>query len=195
MDAISFTVRAGDVALLLGPNGIGKTTLLRTIAGMLRPGGGAVAIERVSSAPEDAEAEAPITSMMHVFGPGNGVKPTLTVEENLRFYQAFLAEREDEDAIADALATFGLEDLADLPVSVLSSGQQRRAGLARLLVAPRPIWLLDEPTHGLDAASREGLAGVLDRHADGGGIALVTTHVDLALRNPRRFHLGHEAPV
>ncbi|MEL7544231.1 MAG: heme ABC exporter ATP-binding protein CcmA [Pseudomonadota bacterium] len=189
LENVTFRVAAGDVVLLIGPNGVGKTTLLRAIAGLLRLSGGEITLEW-----RDAVSDPPPTrAFMHVFGPQNALKPTLTVRENLQFWQRFLGEEADAEAIAAALDAFRLDDLADLPVSVLSTGQRRRAGLARLIAVARPLWLLDEPNHGLDAASRRSLGDAVRAHANAGGMALIATHSEIDAGPVRRLQLGVEA--
>ena len=160
LEGVSFTLRAGEVLILRGPNGAGKTTLLRTLAGLQPPLAGTV------TAPPDAVAYA---------GHADGIKATLTVAENLAFWADVFGTR----GIAPALAAFDLDTLRDRPAQSLSAGQKRRLGLARLAVTGRPVWILDEPTVSLDRASVTLFAAALRAHLDGGGAALVATHVDL----------------
>lgn len=159
---VSFDLAPGAALVLRGPNGIGKTTLLRTVAG-LQP---AVA-GKVSLPPESLAYAA----------HADGVKATLTVAENLSFWAAVHGMR----GIDAALQAMNLADLRDRQAQNLSAGQKRRLGLARLLVTGRPIWLLDEPTISLDAASVALFAGVVRAHLARGGAALVATHIDLGL--------------
>jgi heme exporter protein A len=177
LSGISFAVGAGEALLLTGPNGSGKTTLLRTIAGFLRPEAGRIAIEGVA---DDAGA----SDRMHLVGHLNGIKASLTVAENLTFWGRFLG-----GSATGGLARLNLDSLAHIPAGYLSAGQKRRLGLARLLAAPRPIWLLDEPTVSLDAASVEVLAGLVQEHVAGGGIAIAATHVPLGIA-AREMRLG-----
>ena len=125
-------------------------------------------------------------------GHANGIKASLTVAENLRFWTEYLAE-DDRDGNADrldeALDHFNLLDLSDIPAGYLSAGQKRRLGLARLLVAHRPLWLLDEPTVSLDTASVALLAKAVDAHVTGGGIAIAATHIPLGLAKTRELRL------
>ena len=162
IEGLEFSLQAGQALVLRGPNGAGKTTLLRTLAG-LQP----AVTGRIDCAP-DAIAYA---------GHADGLKSALTVAENLRFW----AEVFGGCDIAPALTRLNLQELAARPAHMLSAGQKRRLGLARLLVTGRPLWLLDEPTVSLDAASVALFAGVLRDHLGQGGAALIATHIDLGL--------------
>lgn len=162
VEGLSLTLDPGQALLLRGPNGIGKTTLLRALAG-LQP---AVA-GRIEAAP-DSIAYA---------GHADGLKPALSVAENLRFW----ADVFGGGGIGPALAAMNLADLAARPAHALSAGQKRRLGLARLMVTGRPVWLLDEPTVSLDAASVGLFADMLRGHLAAGGGALIATHIDLGL--------------
>ena len=183
---VSFTVSAGATLLLTGANGAGKTTLLRALAGFLPLSGGDIRVT-----PNDDDT--PRAELMHAVGHSNAVKAHLTVRENLLFWARFLGgNNRADDRTAGALDAFALRDLEDFPASYLSAGQRRRLGLARLLAAPRPIWLLDEPTVSLDAASTERLARVIDQHTVSGGLVIAATHLPLGLQNTRELRLGRE---
>jgi heme exporter protein A len=162
LSGITFSVQAGEAALLRGPNGSGKTTLLRTLAGLQPPMAGEVSVP-----PEEVAYAA----------HADGLKPTLTVAENLAFWAAVYGT----GAVAPAMERFRLADLSRRPAGALSAGQKRRLGLARLLVTGRKVWLLDEPTVSLDAASVELFADAVRGHLAGGGMALIATHIDLGL--------------
>lgn len=159
---VSFVLRPGRALVLRGPNGSGKTTLLRTVAGLQPAMAGAV-----------AGAEERIAYAAHA----DGLKAALTVTENLTFWAAVFGQSE----IAPALAAFDLEGLATRRAGQLSAGQKRRLGLARLMVTGRPIWVLDEPTVSLDAASVARFADAVRAHMAGGGMALMATHIDLGI--------------
>ena len=159
---VSFRLKAGEALVLRGPNGIGKTTLLRTIAGLQRQLSGAISL------PPETVAYA---------GHADAVKSVLTVAENL----AFWAQIYGTGDIAPALTAFDLLGLRHRTANSLSAGQKRRLGLARLLVAGRSLWLLDEPTVSLDAASVQRFGEVLRSHLAGGGMVLLATHIDLGL--------------
>jgi heme exporter protein A len=159
---VGFSLDPGAALVLRGPNGCGKTTLLRTLAG-LQP-----ALAGRISAPPEAIAYA---------GHADGLKATLTVAENLAFWAAVYGRRET----AAAVAAMNLGDLVGRPAQNLSAGQKRRLGLARLLVTGRPIWVLDEPTVSLDTASVALFVAALRAHLAGGGAALIATHIALGL--------------
>ena len=180
---LSFSVRAGEALLLVGPNGAGKSTLLRTIAGFLAPVSGSI---RLAGAEEQ-----PLAERAHFVGHLNGMRVTLTVEENARFWARYLGG--SADAVPAALERFGLAPLAAIPAGYLSAGQKRRLALSRLLLAPRPVWLLDEPSSSLDARSTEVLARVLDEHIATGGIVVAATHLALGVARSRELRLGFAA--
>ncbi len=187
-DDVSFSVKGGEVTTLVGPNGVGKTTLLRALGGLLRAHAGTVTLET------GAHDDRPRRVHCHFLGPQDALKSAMTVSENLVFWQHYLGDgAASKEALNEALETLGLVDLADIPAGFLSTGQRRRAGLARLVAVHRPIWLLDEPTLGLDVASRQILADLLLQHVAVGGIALVATHADLGLGPVRELRLGLEA--
>jgi heme exporter protein A len=183
---LSFSVEAGQALVITGPNGAGKTTLLRTLAGFLPPEAGQLRLE-------GGAAEASIAEQCHYVGHANAIKPSLTVAENAAFWAGFLGG--SSDRLDTALATFGLEALRDIPAGYLSAGQRRRAGLMRLLLAPRALWLLDEPTSSLDAAGQEVLAAAVNAHLAGGGLAVAATHMALGLDRTQELRLGPPAAV
>lgn len=162
LEGVSLTLGAGQAQVLRGPNGSGKTTLLRTVAGLQPPARG-----RIEAEPES------IAYAAH----SDGIKGTLTVGENLEFWAGLFGVK----SIDAALERFDIADLRDRRAQALSAGQKRRLGLSRLLVTGRPVWALDEPTVSLDAASVGLFAGAVKAHLDGGGAALIATHIDLGI--------------
>lgn len=177
---LSFALPAGAALLLTGANGAGKSTLLRILAGLLRPAEGKVLWHGADTAADPAGHAGRMRYLSHQ----DALKPTLTVTENLAFFARLWGGE-----VAPALDALGLGPLADLPARVLSSGQKRRLALARLALAPAPLWLLDEPTTGLDAASVERLRPLLAAHRAGGGIVIAATHIPLPLDNAGEFRL------
>jgi heme exporter protein A len=162
LQGVSFRLEPGAALILRGPNGIGKTTLLRTLAGLQVPLSGTM------TAPEDSIAYA---------AHADGNKQMLTVTENLRFW----AEIFGTNDIQPALDAFALAPLADRPAGSLSAGQKRKLGLARMCVTGRPIWIFDEPTVSLDTDAVAMFAAMIRSHLGRGGIAILATHIDLGL--------------
>jgi heme exporter protein A len=171
---VSFRVGAGEAATLRGPNGSGKSSLLRVLAGLIPPERGGARFGDTALSDREAWQE-----QVAYAGHLDAVKPQLSVAENLESWASLYgAEAGTVDA---ALARFGLEAIADYPASYCSAGQKRRLGLARLPVAGRPLWLLDEPTVSLDAASVAVFAEMVRDHLAGGGVAVAATHIPLGL--------------
>ncbi len=129
----------------------------------------------------------------HYIGHANGIKPRLSVIENVSFWQRFYSGVVDIESAEAALETFGLLNLAGFFAGHLSQGQARRLGLARLIAARRPVWLLDEPSVSLDAASTRLLESAIAAHLSSGGIAIVSTHLDLALPEAQVLELSGPA--
>jgi heme exporter protein A len=183
---INFSVAAGHALVLTGPNGAGKSSLLRMIAGLIQPTEGHLKIE-------GGDAELSAGEQAHYVGHLDPLKPALTVTENLTFWARFLNGKSGLDAAVlteRGLEAVGLADLAHLPAGYLSAGQRRRLSLARVLAAPRPIWLLDEPTTALDAASQDRLRQVMHDHLSGGGLVVAATHGPLGLEEAGELQLG-----
>ena len=179
---LSFDVGPGEALLLLGPNGSGKSSLLRVMAGLLRPASGRLTVGDVD-VEDDPEAH---RRDLHYVGHLDGVKAALTVGENVSLWSGLRGVR---DGTMDGLARFGLAPLADMPARLLSAGQKRRLALARLLAAPAPLWLLDEPSVALDTASVAALEQAIAGHRNGGGIVIVSTNVDLGISDPKTIHM------
>jgi heme exporter protein A len=168
---LSFTIAPGEAVALTGRNGAGKTSLLRAIAGLLRPAAGTVRFEGV---PPDAAA-----GTLHLLGHLDGLKGGRTAWEELRF--AGLWSGGTESSARQAATTLELDRLLDLDVRRLSAGQRRRLALARLVAAPRPLWLLDEPLAPLDSVWRVKLGELMAAHVAGGGMILAAVHDPLPL--------------
>jgi heme exporter protein A len=181
---LSFEVASGEALILGGPNGAGKTTLIRIIAGLLQPAAGHVRLQ-------GGDGRRALAEECHYVGHLNAVKSNLTVEENVLFWSRFLGD--GPAGALNALATFGLSRVRDIPAAYLSAGQKRRLGLARLLLAARPIWLLDEPTVSLDRTAQTALVAVIDAHVASGGMVLAATHIALGLAAARQLQLGSAA--
>ncbi len=177
----SFTAPSGGALVLAGPNGSGKSTLLRMLAGLIRPAAGRV-LWNAEDALDDLAAHGRRVAYL---GHQDAVKPGLTVVENIRF-----AASVSGHSVMTALAAVGLEALADLPARMLSAGQKRRLALSRLVLSGAPLWLLDEPTLGLDTASIERFGVLLATHRAGGGIVVAATHVPLPLPDAAEFRLN-----
>lgn len=182
---LDFAVHAGEALVVTGPNGAGKSTLLRTLAGLLRPLSGGVTVAGATA--PDCEPARTVAEIAHYVGHRNAMKPGVSVGDNLSFWRDYLGG--GGRSIEAALAAIGLPDLAHLPFSYLSAGQQRRASLARLLVVERPVWILDEPTSALDAASQQRFGALMDAHLADGGIVIAATHQPLGMAAVRELRL------
>lgn len=174
---LSFTGAAGDYIEIGGANGSGKTSLLRALAGFLRPYAGKA---RIEAADEPSLA-------LHYVGHLNALKGAATVRDHLRYWAGLFGGRLDE---ARTLETLDLTRAAEAPARVLSQGQARRLALARLLIAHRPVWLLDEPAAGLDAAGRAMLADMIRGHCAQGGVTIAAAHEPLGPAPARALVLG-----
>lgn len=165
-EGLSFVTAPGDYLEIRGGNGSGKTTLLRALAGFLKPRAGKIVFERLE---EPALA-------LHYVGHQNGLKPTASVASHLRYWAGLFGDAADAGVAAEKL---GLSMLLERPARTLSQGQARRLSLARLVLAPRPIWLLDEPAAALDANGKAMLASLVDAHRADGGAVLAAVHEPL----------------
>ena len=182
-EGLNFTAASGQMLVLRGPNGAGKTSLLRLLAGLGEPAGGRLAVD---GAPEHAR----LPQMCHFVAHQDAVKPHLTVRENLSFWRHFFG-RGDVNA---ALEAVNLAALAPFQARRLSAGQKRRLSLARLALVERPVWLLDEPTVGLDTPSQDLLACLMTRHLTAGGIIIAATHIELPVSAAGVLNFAGAAP-
>ena len=179
---VRFAVSNGQLMQLTGPNGSGKSSLLRMIAGLNEAASGNLKLE-------GGHDDLTIGQQAHYIAHQEAVKTALSVAENLAFWRDFMGAGDVERA----MAAFDLTRLSSYPAGLLSAGQKRRLALARLVLVPRVLWLLDEPTVGLDAASMARLVGVMAGHLEKGGIIIAATHVPLGREPDTRLELGHAA--
>jgi heme exporter protein A len=177
---LDFAAASGEVLAVTGPNGSGKTSLLRIVAGLLASAAGSIDLE-------DGDRELTVAEQAHYLGHRDAIKPALSVKENLTFWRDFLGG-EGSDA-GESLAAVGLDHAAHLPAAYLSAGQRRRLSIARLLAVRRPIWLLDEPTSALDSGGQNLFAALMRDHLARGGLIIAATHAPLGME-ARELRIG-----
>ena len=187
---LNLAIRAGEALVVSGPNGAGKSSLLRALAGLAPFSAGRARLE-------DGAGGLTMAEQTHYLGHADSLKSALTARENLSFWAALLGGSGLGAGlgVGEALGRLGLPHVADLPVGALSAGQKRRVALARLLVAARPLWLIDEPTTALDAAAQDLFAVVMREHLSGGGLIVAATHAPLGLPSARTLRLAGAAPA
>ncbi|EJF85511.1 heme ABC exporter ATP-binding protein CcmA [Bartonella rattimassiliensis] len=183
---LSFCLFPQQLMTITGPNGIGKSTLLRIIAGLLEAAEGHIILK-------DHEQTYPVATVCHYLGPHNAMKSLLSVIDNLQFWGEFYGQH--VRFVHEALADIGLSDLKHLPFNALSTGQQRRVAIARLLLAYRPIWILDEPISGLDNHAQKLLTHIFQRHLNQGGMIIAATHNSLGIPENHKIALEKFLPL
>ena len=174
---LDVTLTAGTCVALTGANGAGKTSLLRAIAGLIRPEAGSIVFRDGDA--NDIDATNARGREIHLVGHLDGLKGGRTAREELSFQSDWLGHT--QDGFDDAVEAFGLRSLLDLEVRKLSAGQRRRLALGRLIGSPRALWLLDEPLGPLDARWRDAFAGIMRRHLDADGLILAAVHDPLPI--------------
>jgi len=181
-EGLSFKAAPGTGLVILGPNGSGKTSLLRILAGFLAPDNGTLSFD----GEEAGHGHKLIPGQAHYLGHAHALKPFLSVRENLSFWARLLG---DGAWIEAACKKTGVLGLLDLPVKFLSEGQKKRVNLARFLISPLPLWLMDEPAAGLDKDGQAILKTLIEGHLKAGGIFVGATHQDLALKGVQTITL------
>jgi len=184
---LRFTLEAGGSLMLVGPNGSGKSSLLRLMAGLIKPATGNLkwCREEIYEDPENH------SERLHYVGHQDAVKPALSVFENLLFWSSLRnGNCENREATKKALNTFGLGHLEKVPGRFLSTGQKKRVDLARILVSPAPLWLLDEPTAALDKETITSLESAIDYHCTVGGMVVISTHSEIKLPRHQVINLA-----
>lgn len=177
-ESLSFALVRGDALLVTGANGAGKSTLIRIAAGLLAPTAGRVVADDAAVA---------------LLGDATALDRDRPLATALRFWATLDGAADPAARVTEALAALALDALAAVPVRLLSTGQRRRAAMARVVASPALVWLLDEPANGLDIAAVERLEHVVARHRTDGGIAVVATHLPIALPGAREIMLGGTA--
>lgn len=184
---VSFILTNGDALVVTGENGSGKSTLLRALAGLLPLAAGSLGFNLLK---EEADNPLRIREHVHYLGHLNAMKPALSVRENLTFWQDFSLSGEESGEvvglpIAEALEIVELPHVIDLPFGYLSTGMKRRVAIARLLIHEKPVWIVDEPTAGLDARSSRMFTELCQGHCKNGGILIAATHLPLGIDNAK----------
>ncbi|WP_020594572.1 heme ABC exporter ATP-binding protein CcmA [Kiloniella laminariae] len=189
---LDLSIGKGEVLVLEGPNGSGKSSLIRLLSGLIRPRNGSLFWQG-----QDATREPEIYQQkIHYIGHRNAIKPVLTVLENLGYWAGCSPKKsQDLSGLEQALDQFNMLSLKDTPANLLSSGQSRRLTLSRLLATDKPLWLLDEPSVGLDVSSVALLETAIRRHREKGGAVILATHTAIDLDSPKRMNLSDFSPL
>lgn len=175
---VSFAIAPGEAVLVTGPNGAGKSTLIRIAAGLLPPAAGIVTRGETGLA---------------LLAETSALDDALPLARALGFWAAIDGEPDAPGRVAQALTALDLDALATVPVRLLSTGQRRRAAMARVIASRAALWLLDEPANGLDSRAVTRLEAAIARHRAGGGMAIVATHLSIDLPHARTIMLGEAA--
>lgn len=185
---VNFSLDAGSIMRVTGPNGSGKTSLLRMLCGLSKPEHGEIRWHGKSIHSLDGEYYGDITYLGHL----GGAKDDLTALENLRISSALAGTEISEQEAVDALQHIGLGGRELLPVKVLSQGQKKRVALARLLIGKTALWILDEPLVALDISAVEMIKEILEQHLAQGGMVVMTTHqeIDIAAVTTQQLQLA-----
>ncbi|KAA6204946.1 MAG: heme ABC exporter ATP-binding protein CcmA [Candidatus Tokpelaia sp.] len=201
---LSFSLQSGQIAVINGANGTGKSTLLRLIAGLYPPLSGTIDLsmataQKTAPALENKNISLPRQGFSHYLSDKNAMKPQLSVRDNLRFWCRFFTDKrlgagEEKKVLLRALDKVKMAAYADLPFAALSTGQKRRIGLSRLLTGARPLWLLDEPGSGLDQAGAALFSQICREHLAAGGLVIAATHTPLGLPADISLNLADYRP-
>ncbi|MCZ4280934.1 heme ABC exporter ATP-binding protein CcmA [Kiloniella laminariae] len=189
---LDLSISQGEALVLEGPNGSGKSSLIRLLSGLVRPRSGHLFWhgQDVTREPEIYQQQ------LHYIGHRNAIKPVLTVLENLSYWAGFSPEKpSDLSRLEQALIQFNMLALKDTPANLLSSGQSRRLALSRLLATEKALWLLDEPSVGLDVNSVALLETAICAHRAKGGAVILATHTEIGLDTPQRINLSNYSPL
>ncbi|WP_051609953.1 heme ABC exporter ATP-binding protein CcmA [Terasakiella pusilla] len=177
---LDFNIASGGCLTLIGRNGAGKSSLLRMMAGLLRPSSGVMSWD-ATPVQDDMDEH---RERLHYVGHHDAIKPVLTVEENLKFWAGLRSDAQEAQAnFKEALDLFSIGHLMDVPGRFLSAGQKRRANLARIIASKSQVWLLDEPTTALDKETIAKLEEIIENHRATGGMVVLSTHSDLNIKN------------